>query len=346
MVTQSYIQKCYEMEEIELEEKVSVIVPVYNSEKYVEETIRSILSQTYNNFEVIIVDDGSTDLSGEICDKLALEDERIVVFHKENSGPVNARNYAIEMSAGTYILPVDSDDIIAKEYIEEAVNIIEKDIDIGIVYCKAELIGDKTGLWDIPNYSLPEMLIGNCIFATALFRRDDWEIVGGYSELMKDGIEDYDLWLSILGIGRTVYQIPKVYFYYRKHAGSRSELYESDVKKVQSMENIKYYRHKDIFMRTYRVFDKENKIALYGAGMAGKTYYNFLKSLDIDIACWVDKNYGKQYDNGRNIVSKDELNQYEFDYIVIAINNKKIVEEVAKDLSEYCDGNRIVWYLK
>lgn len=329
-----------------MKSKVSIIIPVYNSEKYIKETIRSVLNQTYNNFEVVIVDDGSTDSSGDLCDKFASEDTRIIVFHRENKGPINARNFAIEMSSGKYILPVDSDDIISKEYIEKAVCAIEKDNDIGIVYCKAKLIGDKTGIWDLPPYSLQEMLICNCIFATAMFRKDDWRAVGGYSELMKYGIEDYDLWLSILGLGRTVYQIPQVFFYYRKHAGSRSELYESDVEKVQKMESIKYFRHKELFMKTYRVYDKSSKIAIYGAGMAGKTYYEFLKSLEIDIVCWVDKDYGKQYDS-KNIIPKEELSQYKFDYIVIAINNKRIAEEVIKELnSKYCDNNLATWYLK
>lgn len=329
-----------------MNELVSVVVPVYNSEKYVEETIRSILKQTYDNIEVVIVDDGSTDLSGDLCDKFASEDNRVIVFHRDNKGPIAARNFAIEMSSGKYILPVDSDDIISREYIEEAVSAIENNDEIGIVYCKAELIGDKKGIWDLPQYSLREILICNCIFATAMFRKDDWRTVGGYSELMKDGIEDYDLWLSILGLGRTVFQIPKVCFYYRKHAGSRSELYEADAKKIQEMENIKYFRHRKLYMKAYRVYDRSNKIALYGAGMAGKTYYNFLKSIGIDIVCWVDKDYGEQYDS-KKIISKEELSQYEFDYIVIAINNKRVVEEVTEELnSKYCDNNHAVWYLK
>lgn len=329
-----------------MKSKVSVIIPVYNSEKYVEETIMSVLNQTYSNIEVIIVDDGSTDLSGDICDRFAAEDNRVVVFHRENMGPSSARNYAIEMSSGTYILPVDSDDIIAEAYIEEAVSIIEANCDIGIVYCKAELIGDKTGLWNIPQYSLPEMLIGNCIFATAMFRKADWKKVGGYSELMQNGIEDYDFWLSILGIGKAVYQIPKVLFFYRKHTGSRSELYESNIELVKRMESIKYFRHRDLFMKTYRVFDKQSRIALYGAGMAGKTYYGFLKSLGIDIVCWIDKNYGREYCTGRRIISMEEINRYKFDYIVIAINNKAIAEEVANDLvNKYCEIDQAIWYL-
>ena len=218
-----------------MKRKVSIITPVYNSEKYIEETIKSVLQQTYTNIEVIIVDDGSTDNSGSICDSFSMLDDRIIVSHTKNQGPVRARNYAIGLATGEYILPVDSDDKIASKYVEEAVGILESNSNIGIVYCKAMLFGDKTGLWDIPQYSLEGILIGNCIFATAMFRKSDWELVGGYSELMNDGIEDYDFWLSIIELGRGVYQIQKILFYYRKHYGSRSDLYEANAERKKEM---------------------------------------------------------------------------------------------------------------
>ena len=90
--------------------KVSVIVPVYNVEKYIRRCLDSIISQTYKNLEIIIVDDGSTDNSGKICDKYALEDTRIQVIHKENEGIVSARKVGILRATGEYTTIVDSDD--------------------------------------------------------------------------------------------------------------------------------------------------------------------------------------------------------------------------------------------
>lgn len=107
-----------------MEELISVIVPVYNVEKYVQRCIDSITEQTYQNLEIILVDDGSTDSSGEICDKSAEKDSRIHVLHKENGGLSDARNVGIEISKGRYITFVDSDDYIKTDYIMYLYNIL------------------------------------------------------------------------------------------------------------------------------------------------------------------------------------------------------------------------------
>ena len=94
--------------------KVSIIVPVYNVEKYLHRCVDSILLQTFTDFELLLIDDGSTDKSVDICDKYALKDSRIRVFHKKNGGVSSARNLGIKKSNGVYILFVDSDDYLAK----------------------------------------------------------------------------------------------------------------------------------------------------------------------------------------------------------------------------------------
>ena len=93
-----------------MENKVSIIVPVYNCESSIERCLRSILTQTYQDIEVIAVDDGSKDKSGKICDKLAKEDDRLIVIHQENSGVSKTRNKALKLATGKYIQFVDSDD--------------------------------------------------------------------------------------------------------------------------------------------------------------------------------------------------------------------------------------------
>lgn len=108
---------------------ISVIVPVYNVEKYLSECIDSILAQTYANFELILVDDGSKDKSGEICDDYAARDKRIRVFHKQNSGAASARNVGLDGMKGSYFVFIDSDDIIDEEYLETMINQIG-DVDI------------------------------------------------------------------------------------------------------------------------------------------------------------------------------------------------------------------------
>lgn len=99
--------------------KVSIIVPVYNSEKYLDKCITSILRQTFQDFELILIDDGSSDKSGLICDAYARGDERVIAVHIPNGGVSNARNTGIEISKGAYISFIDSDDYIGENYMEE-----------------------------------------------------------------------------------------------------------------------------------------------------------------------------------------------------------------------------------
>lgn len=112
-------------------EKISVIVPVYNVEKYIDKCMDSITNQTYKNLEIILVDDGSTDSSGKICDEYAKKDNRIKVIHKENGGLSSARNAGIDIASGKYIGFIDSDDYIELDMYETLYNIItEKNADI------------------------------------------------------------------------------------------------------------------------------------------------------------------------------------------------------------------------
>lgn len=116
---------------------VSIVIPVYNVENYLEESIQSVLNQTYTNLEIILVDDGSTDSSGTICDKFAEIDVRIRVFHIENRGAALAKNFGVTQASGEYVLFVDSDDIAEKRMIETLYKQIEKtgaDIAIGNHY--------------------------------------------------------------------------------------------------------------------------------------------------------------------------------------------------------------------
>ena len=97
---------------------VSIIVPIYGVEKYIASCIDSILNQTYENFELILVDDGSPDKSGVICEKYAISDKRIKVFHKENGGLSDARNYGLSYANGEYVTFIDSDDLVEKNFLK------------------------------------------------------------------------------------------------------------------------------------------------------------------------------------------------------------------------------------
>lgn len=108
-----------------MEDLISVIVPVYKVEKYINKCVDSIINQTYTNLEIILVDDGSPDNCGNICDEYAKKDNRIKVVHKENAGVSSARNIGLEKSSGKYITFIDADDYVEKNYCEELLNILK-----------------------------------------------------------------------------------------------------------------------------------------------------------------------------------------------------------------------------
>ena len=199
--------------------RVSVIIPCYNQGIYVAEAIDSVLSQTYQNIEIIVVNDGSTDVqTNQIL--ASLQNERIKVITTENQGLAAARNNGISVSTGTYILPLDADDRIAPEYIEQGVKLLDADPGLGIVYCRARLFGEIECEWSLPPYSLEAMLKDNVIFCSGVYRRSDWDEIGGYDTGMIYGWEDYDFWLSIIERGGNVRQLEGHYFFYRVSADS------------------------------------------------------------------------------------------------------------------------------
>lgn len=109
-----------------MKDKISVILPIYNVEKYLKKCVTAVLNQTYSNIEIILVDDGSTDKSPKLCDEFQKRDNRILVIHKKNGGLSDARNAGTRMASGKYITYIDSDDVVALDYIEYLYSLIKK----------------------------------------------------------------------------------------------------------------------------------------------------------------------------------------------------------------------------
>ena len=132
-------------------EKISVIVPVYNVENYLERCVESILQQTYTHFELILINDGSTDSSGQICDHLASQYENIKVYHIENSGVSNARNMGIQLATGSWVTFIDSDDFVTQDYLATLASAVEG---VNVGFAIAPLHHIKNGIvTDIPSHS-------------------------------------------------------------------------------------------------------------------------------------------------------------------------------------------------
>jgi glycosyltransferase involved in cell wall biosynthesis len=229
--------------------KVSVIIPCYNQGQYLDEAVASVLRQTYQDFEIIVVNDGSTD---EYTRTLlnAYDTPKTTVIHTTNQGLSRARNNGIRAAQGDYILPLDADDRIGTRYVEEAVNVLDTDPDIGIVYCLTNFFGQKKGAWILPSYSLEALLLDNIIFVSSFFRKKDWEAVGGFNSNMKYCYEDWDFWLSLVELGRKVYRIPRVLFYYRVTDASMMNSATED--QIIDMGVQLFHNHENLYVSTMR----------------------------------------------------------------------------------------------
>lgn len=221
--------------------KVSIIIPVYNKVKYVEECFKSIIAQKFIDFEVIVVDDGSTDGSAKICNQYAEIDNRFKVFHIANQGVSHARNYGVRQATADYITFVDADDIISENYLENLIDIKERtkaDLVItGIVKvtcknCYNHDIGKYSELPYNGLYNLAELLpdfaviqkrtgiYGYCV--AKLFSRKLAEKCS-FNESVKLA-EDFDFYLQIYRIIQTIYFSPKADYYYLQEAENSTAL--------------------------------------------------------------------------------------------------------------------------
>jgi len=229
---------------------VSLIVPCYNQSQFLPETLQCVLDQTYQNWECIVVNDGSPDNTEEVALSWVKRDSRFRYLLKQNGGVSEARNWGIKQSSGKYILPLDADDVIEKTYLEKSVQVLDQNETIGIVYCRAAYFGDKKGSWEIPEHSLKRSLFFNTIFCTALFRRSDFDKTEGYKTNMIHGYEDWDFWLYLIEQGVSVYKIPEKLFFYRIKANSRNN--SIDWEKLIELYNQIILNHYPLYKKHFR----------------------------------------------------------------------------------------------
>ena len=224
--------------------RVSVVIPCYNHGDFLGETVDSVRAQDYADIEIIVVNDGSTAPS-TLRVLTALESD-VILIERPNQGLAAARNRGIQAATGIYMLPLDADDKIAPDFVRKAVNAMDGDDNVGIVYGQTELFGSKSGSWPLPAYSMPEILFENMIVATALFRRSDWQRVGGYRQSMVHAWEDWDFWLAIIATGREVVRLDDAVFYYRISASSMTNRL-SLAQKLSMMMKI-VMRHRRLYL--------------------------------------------------------------------------------------------------
>ena len=238
-----------------MNELVSIITPSYNSEKYIFQTIESVLNQTYENWEMIIVDDASIDNSINIIESYTKKDNRIKLIKlKKNNGPAIARNVGIKNAKGRYIAFLDSDDLWLPTKLEKQINFMKKN-DVGLCYSSYYLIDEKSnniGKFNIPKEKVTYFeLLKTCIIGnlTAIY---DIEKVG--KVFMENvGHEDYTLWLKILKKIHCAYGIKEPLAQYRIYYNSISSnkfraakwqwnIYRN-IEKLNLFESLYYFMH-------------------------------------------------------------------------------------------------------
>ena len=195
---------------------ISIIMPCYNQAKYIGEAIDSVLSQTYTKWELIIVDDGSTDDSYVIMRDYAARDERITCRQQANGGPSKARNLGAKEAQGKYILFFDSDDKLASSFLEQGLLYMEANKDCVVYYPRVKYFGSRNDEEPLRYTSYKDLLCKSSILCTSIIRKQDFDRIGGFDETMR-GYEDWEMYIRLLYHNDIVHQSSDILFYYRMH---------------------------------------------------------------------------------------------------------------------------------
>lgn len=226
---------------------ISIIVPCYNQAQYLDECLQSVVNQTYENWECVIVNDGSKDHTAETAKKWVEIDSRFKYVYKENGGLSSARNAGISISKGEFIFPLDSDDKIDFTLIEKIIKGFQQSDRNQLVICGIKFFGSKNEVYYLPSYDYKVLLLQNCFVASSAFRKNDWIKVGGYDENLKS-FEDWDFWIRILSKESIVFKINENLFYYRKHeTGSLTNRFGIDKNFYNSLYDAIYNKNKSIY---------------------------------------------------------------------------------------------------
>ena len=220
---------------------ISVLVPCYNLGAYVDEAVQSVLAQTEQDFEILVVDDGSTD-DATVSLLASARWPRTTIFRTENRGLARARNFLIERSSGQYLCALDADDKLHPEYFERTLAAFARDPSLAFVSTRLQMFGCENRVFPPETRCDLTTLLCDCpIFSAALVRKAAVDGLGGYDEAMIHGDEDWDLWISLLEAGASGVMLPEVLFFYRRRTGSMCDLC---TRGEMHLELVKYLMHK------------------------------------------------------------------------------------------------------
>lgn len=235
--------------QMQSDKKVSIIIPCYNDYPYIEKAIDSALAQTWLEKEIIVVDDGSNDQTKLKLKSLEGKVDKLVT--QENNGVSVARNKGIAIASGEYILVLDSDDYFEPQFSKKAVEILQ-DSGVKVVTCYSNWFDEKNSTVFRPSGgNVENILINNIAMGSSMFRKRDWEKVGGYDEEMVKGYEDWEFYIRLLKTGGSVEVIPEILFNYRNKENSRNK--KANLDKYAITEYI-YRKHAELYKKHFSLF--------------------------------------------------------------------------------------------
>ncbi len=196
--------------------KTSVIIPCYNHGDYIGDAVDSVLEQTWQDIEILVVNDGSDDEYTVSTLKDLNQPKTRVLHHERNMGLPAARNTGISQAEGKYICCLDADDKLHPTYLEKALLVLEANHGVDIIYSWTQVFGEEDRVWYNPEFDPAKLILRNIIFTAAVFQRRDWERVGGYREAMTKGYEDWEFWIRMARYGLRGYRIPEKLLYVRR----------------------------------------------------------------------------------------------------------------------------------
>lgn len=261
--------------------KVTIIIPCYNGESTLNETLQSVYNQYFQDWEAIIVNDGSTDQTEVVAQNWVEKDTRFKYYKKGNEGLAKTRNYGISRANGTYILPLDADNLLMPQFCTDAIAVLEKNEEISVVHGDAEYFGLKKGLWKIGEYNFEKMLVDNYIDACAIYKKTLWDQVGGYDEnLPHEGLEDWELWLAFGKLNANFYHLQKITFRYYVVENSMIRSFTNDMAMDTRDYILKKYskEYRYYFCKLYsenKAFEGKWKNKKYVIDVFFKTFFSF-----------------------------------------------------------------------
>jgi len=206
--------------------KISIVIPCHNHGEFLRDAVQSVFASDFHDYEIIIVNDGSED---EFTLKALRELEQdfsgnpnLRIIHQENMGVAPARNKAIQISRGEYILPLDADDKIRPHYLGMAAAILDNKPDVGVVYPHARLFGEREGILEFPPFEPERLLLHNSVVVSSVYRKKIWETCGGYDPKMKIGYEDWEFWICAMEMEWNFHFLEGDMFDYRIRHDSRN----------------------------------------------------------------------------------------------------------------------------